>query len=68
MALFLLTKLVLNFISKPNAFLATGSISGSASWPFSRGLFREAGTGDESIDVGLGDQFDAGAGSTWGMN
>lgn len=60
--------LVLNFISNPNAFLRAGSSSGSASCPFSRDLFMPTVTGDESVDLGLGDQFDTGAGSTWGTN
>ena len=60
--------LLLNFISNPNAFLGAGSKSGSASCPFSLDLFTPTATGDESVDPGLGDQFDTGAGSTWGTN
>ena len=60
----LLTILLLNFISNPNAFFGAGSNSGSASCPFSRDLFTPIATGDESVDLGLGDQFDTGAGST----
>lgn len=56
--------LLLNFISNPKAFLGAGSPSGSASCPFSRDLFMPTVTGDESVELGLGDQFDAGAGST----
>jgi len=56
--------LLLSFISNPNAFLGAGSTSASASCPFSRDLFMPAVIGDESVDLGLGDQFDAGAGST----
>ena len=63
-----LTKLLLNFISNPKAFLGAGSISTSGSWPFSRALFIPTETGDESVDLGLGDQLDTGAASTWGTN
>ena len=65
---FVLTKLLLNFISNPNAFFGAGSISGSGSWPFSRALFRPKVAGEESVDLGLGDQLDMGADSTWGTN
>lgn len=57
--------LLLSFISNPNAFLGAGSTSDSGSCPFSRPLFMPIVTGDiESVDLGLGDQFDIGAGST----
>ena len=58
-----LTMALLNFISNPNAFFGAGSTSSSGSCPFSRDLFIPTVTGDESVDLEPGDQFEIGAGS-----